>query len=65
LSHGRKATEGTRLSIGAAFGDRIIGFLVFAVVVRFVETREGGSSHSARSSSTLPTRSRPLASASG
>ncbi|WP_291297974.1 oligosaccharide flippase family protein [Elioraea sp.] len=42
MSLGRKATEGTLLSIGAAFGDRIIGFLVFALVVRYVEAREVG-----------------------
>lgn len=42
MSLGRKATEGTLLSIGASFADRIIGFIVFAIVVRFVETREVG-----------------------
>ncbi len=30
------------LSVGAAFGDRIIGFLVFAFVVRFVDQRDVG-----------------------
>jgi O-antigen/teichoic acid export membrane protein len=38
----RKATESTLLSIGAAFADRIIGFVVFAIVVRFVDQREVG-----------------------
>lgn len=34
--------ESALLSIGAAFGDRVIGFIVFAIVVRFVDPRDVG-----------------------
>jgi O-antigen/teichoic acid export membrane protein len=42
MSLSRKATESVLLSVGAAFGDRVIGFIVFAIVVRFVDTRAVG-----------------------
>ncbi|MCU0983393.1 MAG: oligosaccharide flippase family protein [Acetobacteraceae bacterium] len=42
MSVSRKATESVLLSVGAAFGDRVIGFIVFAIVVRFVDTRAVG-----------------------